>query len=89
MVARSSAELEFRALVLKISEGSWVTRVLMELKLMPLRVIKVNCDNKFDVKILNNLVQHDKTKYIEINRQFYKEKIDKKIIDPKYVCSTN
>jgi hypothetical protein len=38
------------------------------------------CDNKVDIDIDNNLVQHDKTKHIEIDHHFIKEKLDRGVI---------
>lgn len=33
------------------------------------------CDNKLEINIAQNLVQHDYTKHIKINRHFIKEKL--------------
>jgi hypothetical protein len=43
------------------------------------------CDNKAAIDILHNPMQHDRTKHIEVNRHFIKEKLDSKIISLSFV----
>ena len=56
MVARSSAEAEFRAMVHGISEVIWVKRILGELKSLLLVGIRLYCDNKSTITIAQNPV---------------------------------
>ena len=42
--------------------------------------MNVWCDNKLAINIANKLVQHDRTKHVEIDRFFMKEKLDAGII---------
>jgi hypothetical protein len=76
VVSRSSAEAEFRAMAQGICEGMWILRVLKELKIEVELPLKLYCDNKAAISIAHNPVQHDRTKHIEIDRHFIKEKID-------------
>ena len=46
------------------------------------------CDNKAAIDIANNLVHHDRTKHIEIDRHFIK-KLDRGIICLPYVKSAS
>ena len=43
------------------------------------------CDNKAVISISHNPVQHDKTKHIEVDRHFIKEKIEKGTICMTYI----
>ena len=47
------------------------------------------CDNKVAIDIANNPVHHDRTKYIEIDRHFIKEKLDGGVICLPYVKSAS
>ena len=47
------------------------------------------CDNKTVINIANNPIQHDRTKYIEIDWYFIKEKLDARIICMSYVRSVS
>lgn len=49
--------------------------------------MKLLCDNKAAVVIDHDWVQHDQTKYIEIDRHFIKEKINIDIISIQHVRS--
>ena len=85
VVSRSSVESEFKALALGICEGMWILRLLKELKLEPTNPIKLLCDNQAAISIAKNLVHHDRTKHIEIDRHFISKKIDKGIIHLDYI----
>ena len=45
------------------------------------------CDNQAAIAIAKNLVHHDRTKHVEIDRHFISEKIEGKIISLKHVPS--
>jgi hypothetical protein len=64
MVARSTAEVEYRAMTHGVSEELWLRRLLMELGLLEDKPIMLYCDNKAAINIANNLIQHDRTCYI-------------------------
>lgn len=46
-------------------------------------------DNKSAISIAHNLVQPDRTKYIEIDKHFIKEKLESRLICTSYVSSTD
>lgn len=37
--------------------------------------MRLYCDNKAAISIAHNLVQHDRTKHIEVDHHFFKEKL--------------
>ena len=48
---------------------------------------RLYCDNKVTISIAHNPVQHDKTKHIEIDQHFIKEKIDEGVICTPFIAS--
>jgi hypothetical protein len=82
-----SAELEFHGMVNLICELLLIRKFLTELGIESKSEMKLFCDNKAVINISHNLVQHDRTKYIEIDRYFIKEKIEAKIISMPFVQS--
>lgn len=87
VVARSSVEVEFRAIALGICEGIWLKRVLEELKQSMNLPIKLYSENMAAINISHNPVQHDRTKHVEIDRHFIREKIDDGVIRLSYIPS--
>lgn len=73
---RSSAEAEFRAMANGLCELIWLQRVIGDLQLTIEAPMKLYCDNKAAISIANNPVQHDRTKHVEIDRHFIKEKLE-------------
>ncbi|RVW96044.1 Retrovirus-related Pol polyprotein from transposon RE1 [Vitis vinifera] len=49
--------------------------------------MKLYCDNKSAINIAHNLIQHDRTKHIEIDRHFIKEKLEKGVVCMSYIPS--
>jgi hypothetical protein len=55
-------------MALGVAEMLWLRALLVELKVDQRAQMKLWCDNKSTISIANNLVQHDMTKHIEIDR---------------------
>ncbi|CAA7388938.1 unnamed protein product [Spirodela intermedia] len=67
--SRSSAEAEFRAMAQGTCEAIWIKILFEDLHLYSQGCIKLYYDNQSAIAIAHNLVQHDRTKHIEIDRQ--------------------
>lgn len=80
VVARSSAEAEFRAMAQGICELLWLKIILEDLRIKSDAPMRLYCDNKSAISIAHNPVQHDRTKHIEVDRYFIKEKLDSGLI---------
>jgi hypothetical protein len=87
VVARSIAEAEFRGMAHGVCELLWIQRVLTELGIHYTDLMTLHCDNKAAISIAHNPVQHDRTKHVEIDRHFIKEKLDQKLIQFPFVQS--
>lgn len=80
VVARSSAEAEFRAMAQRVCETLWLEILLAELGFDSKDSMQLYCDNKATISIAHNPVQYDRTKHVEIDRHFIKEKLREGII---------
>lgn len=67
VVARSSAEAEFRGISLRVYELLWIRNVLSDLGFESKETMNLYCDNTSAIAITHNPVQHDRTKHVEIN----------------------
>ena len=67
VVARSSTEVEYRALAATTAELIWL---LQDLGVDCSTATKLNCDNRSAIQIAHNDVFHERTKYIEIDCHF-------------------
>ncbi|CAL8088305.1 unnamed protein product [Prunus armeniaca] len=54
----------------------------------PNAATKLHCDNQSAFEIANNPVQHDRTKHVEVDRHFIKEKLEHKLISIPFVPSS-
>ena len=66
----------------------WIKRILEELKFTFSTPLKVYCDNKAAISIAHNPVLHDRTKHIEVDKHFIKEKLNTGIICMTYFPTT-
>lgn len=87
VVARSTAEAEYRAMALGVAELLWVKSLLEELRMDWGSHMRLWCDSNSAISIANNPVQHDRTKHIEIDRFFIKEKIDSGMLKLSHVST--
>ena len=75
IVSHSSAEAEYRAVVHVVAECCWLRQLLQELHLPLPKATIVYCDNVSAVYMTANLVHHRRTKHIEIDIHFVREKV--------------
>ncbi|CAH9095246.1 unnamed protein product [Cuscuta europaea] len=87
IVARSSAESEFRSMANGICELLWIKRMMSELNMEMELPMKLSCDKKAAINIAHNPVLHDRTKHIEVDRHFIKEKIEAGIVCTPFIST--
>jgi mevalonate pyrophosphate decarboxylase len=87
VMARSSAEAEYRAMASTASELTWIKQVLADLNIKVEEPIKMFCDNQSARHIATNPVFHERTKHIEVDCHFVREKIQSKEIETLFVKS--
>ncbi|XP_021307140.1 uncharacterized protein LOC110431818 [Sorghum bicolor] len=74
-VSRSSAEAEYRAVADVVAECCWLRQLLQELHIQLPSATVVFCDNISAVYMTANPVHHKRTKHIEIDIPFVREKV--------------
>ena len=74
-VSRSSAEAEYHAVANGVAEATWLRQLLIELHAPPRRASLVYCDNISAVYMSSNPIQHQRTKHIEIDLHFVRERV--------------
>jgi hypothetical protein len=77
VVSRSSAETEYRAVANGVAEASWMRQrqLLHELHSPLQRATLVYCDNVSAIYLSTSLVQHQRTKHVEIDLHFFRERV--------------
>lgn len=72
---RSSAKVEYKGVVNVVSESCWIRNLLLELHFPIPQTTLVYCDNVSVIYLSGNLVQHQRTKHIEMDIHFVREKV--------------
>ena len=75
VIARCSAEAEYQAMTITTCEHIWLKHLLKELRFRKDEQMKLICDNQAVLHISSNSVFHERTKHIEVDCHFIREKI--------------
>jgi hypothetical protein len=74
-VSRSSAEAEYRAVANAVAEATLLRQLLTELHTPLRKTTLVYCDNISAIYMSSNPVQHQRTKHVEIDLHFIRERV--------------
>ncbi|GFS31834.1 hypothetical protein Acr_00g0019430 [Actinidia rufa] len=85
VVSRSSAEAEYRAMAQGTSEIIWLRSLLTELGFSVTDPSYLFCDNKSAIMLSSDSVLHERTKHIEVDIHFIREKVRSRVITPSFV----
>ncbi|BBG93218.1 transposable element gene [Prunus dulcis] len=86
-VSLSSAETEDRAMAGTCCELSWLRSLLQDLQLSHPEAATLHCDNTAALHLAANPVFHERTRHIEMDYHFTRDKIQEGLIVTKYVAS--
>ncbi|KAM6576564.1 hypothetical protein CsatB_028401 [Cannabis sativa] len=85
VVSRSSTESEYRALAHVSAEITWIKSLLKEIK-FPLSAVPITwCDNLSASALASNPVYHARTKHIELDIHYVRDKVLNKTLEVRYV----
>lgn len=85
VVSRSSAEFEYKAMAQTTCELIWVRNLLGEIGFAQSKPMNLYCDNEAAIHIANNPVFHERTKHIEVDCHFTREKLEDGTISTPHV----
>ncbi|GKE28382.1 NSP-interacting kinase 1-like protein [Tanacetum coccineum] len=84
-VSRSSTEVEYRSMTTTTCELIWLTYLLKDLYI-PVKVpITLFCDNKAAQQIEVNPCYHDRTKHLDIDCHFTRDKVQEGFLQTTYI----
>jgi histone deacetylase 1/2 len=86
-VSRSSTEAEYKSLANATAEVLWVQKLLSELKIQHPPRARLWCDNLGATYLSANPVFHARTKHIEIDFHFVRERVAAKLLEIRFINS--
>ena len=86
-VSRSSVESEYRSIVAVVSEFVWLNGLLKDLSISHDQPALLYCDSKVAIHIAANPVYHERTKHIELDCHFVREKIQDGLVKTFHVST--
>nr|GEV01064.1 retrovirus-related Pol polyprotein from transposon TNT 1-94 [Tanacetum cinerariifolium] len=87
VVAQSSAEAEYIRVVGAVNHVIWIRKLLSDLDLTQEGPTMIFCDNKSAIAIAENLVQHGRTKHINVKYHAIREAEKNEEVKLKYCTS--
>ena len=89
VVARSSVEVEYRAMTLAICKLIWLKQLLQELRFGKDEQMTIVYDNQAVIHIASNPVFHERTKHIEVDCHFIRKKIASGCMTTSFINSSD
>jgi histone deacetylase 1/2 len=86
-VSRSSTEAEYKALANAMAEMMWVQKLLQELRVPHPPTARLWCDNLSAKYLSANPIFHARTKHIEIDFHFVRERVAQKLLDIGFIST--
>jgi hypothetical protein len=87
VVSRSSTEAEYRSMAYATAELYWIKMLFKELQLPLTAPPRLYCDNLGALALASNPIYHARTKHIEVDYHFIREKIFHKDLTASYIST--
>ncbi|KAM1873468.1 hypothetical protein ACFX13_007300 [Malus domestica] len=85
-VSRSSTEAEYRQLAITAATLSWFRMLFRDLQ-FPLHCHTLFCDNISAISLASNPVFHARTRHVEVDYHYVREKVVRKELDVRYLST--
>lgn len=86
-VSRSSTEAEYKAVVSATTELIWIQVLLCELRISQAQPPNLWCDNIGATYLSANPIFHRRTKHVEVDYHFVRERVSAKQLDVRFISS--
>lgn len=86
-VSRSTTEAEYRSIAAMVSELQWIFYILQDFNLNIPTPIHLHCDNQVALHFVANPVFHERTKHLDIDCHFVKDKVKDGFISLQHTSS--
>jgi histone deacetylase 1/2 len=86
-VSRSSTEAEYKAVANTTAEVMWIQTLLYELGIQTPQAAKLWCDNIGAKYLSANPVFHARTKHIEVDYHFVRERVARRLLEIEYIST--
>ncbi|OMO75305.1 Integrase, catalytic core [Corchorus capsularis] len=87
VVSKSSAEAEYRAMAVTVSELLWLRWLLTDLQSPQTEPTPLFCDNQAALHITAKPVYHERTKHVEMDCYFVRERAQSREIAPRKIST--
>jgi hypothetical protein len=87
-VSRSSTEAEYRQLAYTAAELSWIRSLFKDLGVC-LSTPRIWCDNISSISLASNPVFHARTKHLEVDYHYVRDKVVRKELEVCYISTTD
>lgn len=87
IISLSSVELEYRSMRSVTSELAWISRLYVEFELTNITHVPLKCYNIDAIYIATNPVFHERTKHIEVDCHFVRERVQLGLIRLSHVST--
>jgi len=87
-ISRSPTEAKYKSLASTVAEIVWLVGLFKELGVKMKLHVPVYSDSKFAIQIAANPVFHERTKHIDIDCHFIREKVQLGMVQPTYLKTT-
>lgn len=88
-VSRSSTEAEYKAVADATAEIMWIQILLKEIGIESPKAARLWCDNIGAKYLSANPIFHARTKHIEVDYHFVRERVSRKLLEIDYVPSAD